>query len=81
MATSSTSGPRRRAVEAATFDEAAVALLAADGLPACEIDFEGGFWMDYDFAPRSARSPRADIALSVHAPLAGSWATPSAARS
>ena len=29
---------------------AAVEALVARGLSACEIDFEGRFWMDYDFA-------------------------------
>ncbi len=32
------------------FDEAAE-LLAARGYDAVEIDFEGGFWMDYDAGP------------------------------
>jgi len=27
---------------------AAIALLRKRGFNACEIDFEGGFWMDYD---------------------------------
>jgi deoxyribonuclease IV len=52
--------------------EAAIAALAADGLSACEIDFEGGFWMSYEFAARLGELARAaDIALSVHAPIAG----------
>ena len=52
--------------------EAAVAALLERGLSACEIDFEGGFWMGYDFAARFGELAReADIALSVHAPLAG----------
>ncbi len=42
------------------------------GFSACEIDFEGGFWMDYVFAERLGELARAHgIALSVHAPLAG----------
>jgi deoxyribonuclease IV len=50
----------------------AVALLTERGLSACEIDFEGGFWMDYDFASEFGRLCREhDIALSVHAPIAG----------
>ena len=42
------------------------------GLSACEIDFEGRFWMDYPFAERFGTLCRdVDIALSVHAPIAG----------
>src|SRR5262249_52037639 len=42
------------------------------GLSACEIDFEAGFWMDYDFAEHLGELAREnDIALSVHAPIAG----------
>ena len=56
--------------DAETFEEAA-ALLAAAGYSACEIGFAGGFWLDYDAAPELAAALRAaDIALSVHAPLA-----------
>jgi len=52
--------------------EAAIEALRARGLTACEIDFEGRFWMDYDFAARLGELARAaGIALSVHAPLAG----------
>jgi len=52
--------------------EAAIEALQARGLTACEIDFEGRFWMDYDFAARLGELARAAaIALSVHAPLAG----------
>jgi deoxyribonuclease-4 len=52
--------------------EAAVEALLGRGLSACEIDFEGGFWMDYEFAARLGGLAReAGIALSVHAPLAG----------
>ena len=32
--------------------EEAVTLLQERGFTACEIDFEGKFWMDYDFAAR-----------------------------
>jgi deoxyribonuclease-4 len=47
------------------------ALLARE-LSACEIDFEGRFWMDYPFAERFGELCLAeDIALSVHAPIAG----------
>jgi deoxyribonuclease IV len=52
--------------------EAAVELLLARGYAACEIDFEGGFWMDYPWAERFGELAReAGIALSVHAPIAG----------
>ena len=52
--------------------EAAIEALKARGLSACEIDFEGRFWMDYDFAARLGAIARENgIALSVHAPLAG----------
>jgi deoxyribonuclease-4 len=51
---------------------AAVANLAERGLTACEIDFEGGFWMDYGFAAEFGSLCREqDIVLSVHAPIAG----------
>jgi deoxyribonuclease-4 len=49
----------------------AVRLLAERGYTACEIDCEGGFWMDYPFAERFGELAReAGIALSVHAPIA-----------
>jgi deoxyribonuclease-4 len=52
--------------------EAAIALLQERGYTACEIDFEGRFWMDYPWAERFGELARdADIALSVHAPIAG----------
>ena len=52
--------------------EEAVALLLERGYDACEIDFEGGFWMDYPWAERLGEVARdADVALSVHAPLFG----------
>lgn len=52
--------------------EAAVDALRDRGFSACEIDFEGGFWMDYDFAARlGALAATSRIALSVHAPIAG----------
>ena len=51
--------------------EEAVSLLAEAGYTACEIDFEGGFWMDWDFAGRLGElAEDAGIALSVHAPIA-----------
>ena len=47
-------------------------MLQRRGFDACEIDFEGGFWMDYDWAERfGALAREAGIALSVHAPIAG----------
>jgi deoxyribonuclease IV len=56
--------------DAETFEESA-ALLAAAGYRAVEIGFAGGFWLDYDAAPQLAAALQAaDIALSVHAPLA-----------
>jgi deoxyribonuclease IV len=52
--------------------EEAVALLLERGYEACEIDFESGFWMDYDFAGRLGEIAREnDVSLSVHAPLFG----------
>jgi deoxyribonuclease-4 len=47
-------------------------MLQRRGFDACEIDFEGGFWMDYDWATEFGKQAReAKIALSVHAPIAG----------
>jgi deoxyribonuclease IV len=52
--------------------EEAIELVVARGYSACEIDFESGFWMDYPFAERLGEVARkADVALSVHAPLFG----------
>ena len=63
-------GPAR--VPSRESPEAAVEALLARGLSACEIDFEGRFWMDYEFAERFGELARAnDIVLSVHAPIAG----------
>jgi len=63
-------GPAR--VPSRESPEAAVEALLARGLSACEIDFEGRFWMDYPFAERFGELCREqDIALSVHAPIAG----------
>ena len=51
--------------------EDAVELLLQRGYSACEIDFEGGFWMDWDYATRlGAVASDAGIALSIHAPIA-----------
>ena len=63
-------GPAR--VPSRESPEAAVELLVERGYGACEIDFEGGFWMDYPWAERFGEVARdAGIVLSVHAPLAG----------
>ncbi len=52
--------------------EETVSLIRERGFSACEIDFEGRFWMDYPFAERlGVLAAEAGIALSVHAPLAG----------
>src|SRR2546427_5228821 len=48
----------------------AVDLLVERGYGACEIDFEGGFWMDWEYAERLGELARdAGIALSIHAPI------------
>jgi deoxyribonuclease-4 len=63
-------GPAR--VPARDSPAAAVEALLARGLSACEIDFEGRFWMDYEFAAEFGKLAAAnDIVLSVHAPIAG----------
>src|ERR1043166_1921771 len=63
-------GPAR--VPSRDSPEAAVDLLLERGYSACEIDFEGKFWMDYPWAERFGELAReADIVLSVHAPIAG----------
>jgi deoxyribonuclease-4 len=63
-------GPAR--VPSRESPEAAVAALLERGLSACEIDFEGRFWMDYAFAERLGELAREHgLALSVHAPIAG----------
>src|SRR5216110_3919210 len=63
-------GPAR--VPSRDSPEAAISLLQERGYTACEIDFEGKFWMDYDFAGRLGELAREHgIALSVHAPIAG----------
>jgi deoxyribonuclease-4 len=63
-------GPAR--VPSQESPEAAVELLRERGHTACEIDFEGRFWMDYDFAAEFGELCAAnDVALSVHAPIAG----------
>jgi deoxyribonuclease IV len=63
-------GPAR--VPSRDSPEAAVELLLERGYTACEIDFEGKFWMDYPWAERFGELAREhEIALSVHAPIAG----------
>jgi deoxyribonuclease-4 len=63
-------GPAR--VPSRESPEAAVSLLQERGYTACEIDFEGKFWMDYPWAERLGELAReAGIVLSVHAPIAG----------
>src|SRR3954453_19408884 len=63
-------GPAR--VPSRESPEAAIELLQERGFTACEIDFEGKFWMDYPWAERFGELAReAEIALSVHAPIAG----------
>jgi deoxyribonuclease IV len=63
-------GPAR--VPSRESPEAAIALLQERGYSACEIDFEGRFWMDYPWAERFGQLARDhDIVLSVHAPIAG----------
>jgi deoxyribonuclease-4 len=63
-------GPAR--VPSRESPEAAVAALLERGYSACEIDFEGRFWMDYEFAAKFGVLAREhDIVLSVHAPIAG----------
>src|SRR2546429_1264199 len=63
-------GPAR--VPSRESPEAAIELLQERGYTACEIDFEGKFWMDYPWAERfGQRAGKAGIVLSVHAPIAG----------
>jgi deoxyribonuclease-4 len=52
--------------------EEAITIVLERGYTALEIDFEGGFWMDYPWAERLGVVAReADVALSIHAPIAG----------
>jgi deoxyribonuclease-4 len=63
-------GPAR--VPSRESPEEAIALLQERGYTACEIDFEGKFWMDYPWAERFGALARdTGIVLSVHAPIAG----------
>ena len=53
--------------------EAAIDSLVSHGYSACEVDFEGGFWMkdEWNWATRLGDLARgAGIALSIHAPIA-----------
>jgi deoxyribonuclease-4 len=64
-------GPAR--VPSRESPEAAVELLLERSYTACEIDFEGGFWMkdEYAWAARFGElAAEQDIALSVHSPIA-----------
>jgi deoxyribonuclease IV len=63
-------GPAR--VPSRESPERAVELLLERGYSACEIDFEGKFWMEYPWAERLGElAVEHGIALSVHAPIAG----------
>src|SRR5207244_13016087 len=63
-------GPAR--VPSRESPEEAIAILQELGWTACEIDFEGKFWMDCPWAERLGELAReAGIVLSVHAPIAG----------
>ena len=63
-------GPAR--VPSRESPEQAVELLLERGYSACEIDFEGKFWMDYPWAEQLGElAAEHGIALSVHAPIAG----------
>jgi deoxyribonuclease IV len=63
-------GPAR--VPSRESPDAAIEILQDRGSTACEIDFEGKFWMDYPWAERFGELARdAGIVLSVHAPIAG----------
>ena len=63
-------GPAR--VPSRESPEEAIEILQEYAFTACEIDFEGKFWMDYPWAERFGELARdAGIVLSVHAPIAG----------
>src|SRR5213595_2488244 len=63
-------GPAR--VPSRESPEVAIDLLRERGYTACEIEFEGKFWMDYPWAERFGELAReTGIVLSVHAPIAG----------
>ena len=61
-------GPAR--VPSRESPEVTVQSLLELGYRACEVDFEGGFWMDWPYAQRLRDLSRdGDIRLSVHAPI------------
>jgi deoxyribonuclease-4 len=61
-------GPAR--VPSRDSPDAALELLVERGYRACEVDFAGGFWMDWAYAERLGRTSRDnDVRLSVHAPI------------
>ena len=63
-------GPAR--VPSQKSPDQAIELLVERSYTACEIDFEGRFWMDYAWAERFGELARdVNVALSVHAPIAG----------
>src|SRR5215212_3454102 len=63
-------GPAR--VPSRDSPEEAIRILRERKYSACEIDFEGKFWMDYPWAETFGELAReAGIVLSVHAPIAG----------
>ena len=62
-------GPAR--VPSRESPDLAVGPLVERGYTACEIDFEGGFWMDREWAEAFGRAAaHAGVVLSVHAPIA-----------
>ena len=64
-------GPAR--VPSRESPETAIELLLERGYSACEIDFEGGFWMkpEWEWAARFGELAKKNkIALSIHAPIA-----------
>jgi deoxyribonuclease-4 len=61
-------GPAR--VPSRDSPDAALELLIERGYRACEVDFEGGFWMDWAYAERLGELARDnDIRVSLHAPI------------
>jgi deoxyribonuclease IV len=74
-------GPAR--VPSRESPEKAVELLLERGFTACEIDFEGGFWMkpEWEWAGGLGKAAAdAGIVLSVHAPLAAFMGQPDAGK-
>src|SRR4051812_42206339 len=61
-------GPAR--VPSRDSPDAALELLVERRYRACEVDFAGGFWMDWPYAERFGELSRDnDVRLSVHAPI------------